>query len=179
MVNLIELLGNKSLAKLLDFFILNPTKEFSQTSIKKQTNLAKATLTKWLSRMEKEKLIQVKVIGVSKLYRLENGNILIRYLKILDNIIKLKEIEKLKKKYNIKIYLYGSAARGEDNEKSDIDLLIMGKIKKEDIVNEINKISDKINRKITFQIFNMLEWSNLSTKDKAFYERVEKDKIEL
>ena len=85
----------------------------------------------------------------------------------------------LKKKYNIKVYLYGSASRGEDSKESDIDLLIIGDIKRQGIINNIDKLSKKFNKKITLQIFNELEWVNLEKKDKAFYERAEKDKIEL
>ena len=179
MVNLIELFGNKNIMRLLDFFISNPEKEFSQIKIKNKTNLSKATLTKWLRKLESEGSINVREEGVSKLYELNKNDLIIKYLKIINNIIKLKDIRKLNNKYNIKIYLYGSAARGEDTEDSDIDLLIIGKLKKENIINEINKISEKINKKIKIEIFTPLEWSNLSMKDRAFYERVEKDKIEL
>ena len=83
------------------------------------------------------------------------------------------------KKYNIQIFLYGSAARGEDIENSDIDLLVIGKINKERLIPEIKKISNNIGREIKIIIFNTLEWSQLVRKDAPFYERVEKDKIRL
>ncbi|MBI2498977.1 nucleotidyltransferase domain-containing protein [Candidatus Woesearchaeota archaeon] len=179
MVHLIELLGNRSIVKLLDFFISNPKKEFSQVKIKNKTKLSKATLTKWLCKLEKDEFIKVKKEGVSKLYKLDNDNLIIKHIKIINNITKLKEVVRLSKKHNIKIWLYGSVARGEDTEESDIDLLLIGNIKKEDIITDINKLSDKINKKIQIKIFTPLEWYVLSKKDKAFYERVEKDKIEL
>lgn len=179
MVNLFDLLGNKSIVRLLDFFISNSDEEFSQVKIKEKTELSKATLTKWLAKFEEEGLVKVRKEGVSKLYKLEKNDIIIKYLKIINNLIKLKEIKNLIGNYKIKVYLYGSAARGEDNKESDIDLLIIGKIRKEDIIDKINKISERINKQIRIEIFTSLEWVNLSKKDKAFYERVEKDKIEL
>src|SRR3989344_5491615 len=88
-----------------------------------------------------------------------------------------EELSQTKIKNKIKISLYGSCASGEDSKESDIDLLIIGNIKRHDIIDEINRLSKKLNKKITIQIFNELEWANMEKKDKAFYERVEKDKI--
>lgn len=178
MVRLVELLGNKNLIKVLHFLI-EEDNELSQTKIRNKVKIAKATLIKWLNYLEKNNFVNVKVEGVSKLYKLNKKNNILKQFKILSSIIKVQELNKLSKKYNIKIYLYGSSARGEDSKNSDVDLLIIGNIKRQDIINEINRLSKKINKKITLQIFNNLEWVNLERKDKAFYERVEKDKIRL
>ena len=123
--------------------------------------------------------IKVKRIGVTKLYSLNRDSPVNVQLKILDNIISLAKITDIGRKYNVKIYLYGSAARGEDNEESDIDILLIGKIKKEQIINEINRISESIGRGIKIAVFTPLEWSRTARNDKPFYERVEKDKKEL
>ena len=178
MVKLNELLGNKNLIKILQFLIENDT-ESSQTKIRNKIKIAKATLIKWLNYLEKNNFVKTRIEGVSKLYKLNKENIILKQFKILNTLIKICELNVLKKKYNIKVYLYGSASRGEDSKESDIDLLIIGDIKRQGIINNIDKLSKKFNKKITLQIFNELEWVNLEKKDKAFYERAEKDKIEL
>ena len=178
MVKLNELLGNKNLIKILQFLIENDT-ESSQTKIRNKIKISKATLIKWLNYLEKNNFVKTRIEGVSKLYKLNKENIILKQFKILNTLIKICELNVLKKKYNIKVYLYGSASRGEDSKESDIDLLIIGDIKRQDIINNIDRLSKKINKKITLQIFNELEWVNLEKKDKAFYERAEKDKIEL
>jgi len=87
-------------------------------------------------------------------------------------------INKIRKKHpEINIYVYGSYARGEDLETSDIDILIIGKINKEDIINDIDEISKRLGKNINAKIFSSFEWIKMKEKDKAFYERVEKDKI--
>lgn len=177
MVKLNELLGNKNLINILDF-IIESDYEMSQTKIKNKLKISKVTLIKWLNFLEKNNFVKTRTEGVSKLYTLNKKNTIIKQYKILKNIINLKFLNNLTKN-NIKIYLYGSSARGEDTKNSDIDLLIIGNIKRQDIIEEINKLSKKLNKNITLQIFNNLEWVNLERKDKAFYERVEKDKIEL
>lgn len=179
MVEFKELLGNKSIIKLLDFFIHNSSKEFSQIKVREKTKLTKATLTKWLKYLEKNEIINVKIIGVTKLYKLNDSNLIVKQLKILNTLILLNGIELLKEKYKIKIYLYGSSARGENINTSDIDLLVIGNINRDTIIRDINKIANRINKTITIQIFNHMDWINMNKKDNAFYERVEKDKIEL
>ena len=178
MVKLDELLGNKSLIKILHFLIEN-NNELSQTKIRNKIKIAKATLIKWLNYLEKSNFVHVKIEGVSKLYKLNKDNIILKQFKILNSLIKIQELKILSKKNNIKIYLYGSCARGEDFKESDVDLLIIGDVKRQDIINDINNLSKKINRIITMQIFSELEWVNMEKKDRAFYERVEKDKIEI
>lgn len=178
MVKINELLGNKNLIKILDFLIEND-EEISQTKIRNKIKVAKATLIKWLNYLEKNNFVSIKIEGVSKLYKLNKENNILKQFKILNNIIKIQDLNLLIKKHNIKIYLYGSAARGEDSKESDIDLLIIGNVKRQDIINDIDKLGKKINKKITLDMFNDLEWANMERKDKAFYERIEKDKIEL
>lgn len=179
MVQFDELLGEKNLVKILKFFLRNPSTEISYTELRKKAKTAKATLTKWLSILLKDGLIEVKRVGVTKLYRLNRGNPINAQLKILDNVVSLAPAMDIGKKYNVRIYLYGSAARGEDNEESDIDLLIIGKVKKEQIVGDINKVSNSIGRSIKMAVFTPLDWSRTARNDKPFYERVEKDKKEI
>lgn len=174
MMKFIELFGNRSLARLIEFFLLND-KEYAQKNIIKKTNLSKATAIKWLNKLEKDKLIQSKKVGVTKLLRVNKNNQIIKQLKILKT---LSELISLNVK-NVKSYLYGSAARGENDSKSDIDLLILGKIKKEDIIKDIRDLSKKIKKEIKVEIFTAQEWSQMARKDAAFYERIEKDKIEV
>jgi len=46
MVQLIELLGNKKLMKIVDFFIKNPSARITQAELIKKTRIAKATAVK-------------------------------------------------------------------------------------------------------------------------------------
>lgn len=179
MVQLIRLLGNKNIVKIISFFIKNPTGEFSQTNIMKKIKIAKATLIKWLRLLTDEKILLMKRIGATNLYRLNNSSTFVKYLKILFTLSGLEPLKELSKKYNIALYIYGSCARGENVEKSDIDLLIIGKADKGSIINDVKGTSEKINREIKPQIFSKQEWSLMARKDPAFYERVEKDKVQL
>jgi len=63
-------------------------------------------------------------------------------------------------------------------EDSDIDLLVLGK-RSSEVIDALDKLGKKIDRKIKPTFYTELEWSQCARKDYAFYERVEKDKIRL
>lgn len=178
MVQLIEILGNRKILNILLFFIKNPSIEISQTGLIKKTKIAKATAVKWLDFLVKNAFLRYKKIGVTNLYKLNNDNLIVKQLKIINTLTYLQDLNALKDK-GIEIYIYGSSSRGEDTEKSDIDLLVIGDIKRNEIINPIDNLSKKINKKINFNIFKNIEWSMMQKKDKAYYERVEKDNIRL
>lgn len=178
MVQLIKL-GNRAMLMVLNFFLRNPSNKISYTKLCKRLKISKATLAKHLSFLLKEGFIKVERIGLNKLYELNKENTVVKHFKILGNLLVLSDAKALCKKYAIEIYIYGSAARGEDIENSDIDLLVMGKISKEQIFPDISTVSKQIGKKIKFIIFSPFEWSQISRKDFPFYERVEKDKIRL
>ena len=115
LVQINELFGNKKLVKLLIFLVENSSKELSYTFIRKKTKLAKATLTKWLNYLLKINFIFVRSVGTTKLYKLNKENYLIKQLKIMINLNKLSFFVNLSRRYNFEAYLFGSAARGEDD----------------------------------------------------------------
>jgi len=179
MGQLIKLFGKNNSFLILELFLNSPTKTFTLKEIRNITKLAKNTILKWLAHFIKVDFIEEQRNGIYRFFKLNNENIIIKNLKRINTLSKLEKLKELSKKYNINVYLYGSSARGEDIEKSDIDLLIIGKIKRPDIIAEIKKIESITKKEIKFQIFSQLEWSNTIKKDKAFYERVEKDKVEV
>lgn len=178
MVKFNELLGNRSIVRIIILLIDSYGEELSQVRIKKATGFSNATLAKWVKKLKDFDIITVRREGVTNYCKL-NDNAVVKELKILNTLLKLEKMENIKKKYNARIYLYGSAARGEDTEGSDIDILMVGKARKDSIIREINTLSGQIGKKISIQIFSPQEWAMMDKKDKAFFERIEKDKIEL
>lgn len=178
MVQLTEIFGNKKILRILQFFIDNSSIEVSQTELIGKTKIAKATAVKWLGLLVKDNFLLCKRIAVTNLYRLNNENLIVKQLKITNTLLQLQPLNKLKAK-GLEVYLYGSSSRGEDTEQSDIDILVIGNVKRSEIINLIDSISKNINRKISFNVFTGVEWSMMQKKDKAYYERVEKDKVRI
>jgi predicted nucleotidyltransferase len=176
MLHLNEILSKEAPMKLLTFFLEKPNQEFSETEVRKKTVLARATTSKWLKILTSSKFLNQKTKGRMKIYRANLEFVVTRQLKVLFNIIKLfPYIENIK---NAQVYLYGSAARGEDLEDSDIDLLIIGRTG-ENTFEVIRNIEEKVGKRVKTSIYTEIEWSSMARKDPAFYERVENDKIRL
>lgn len=176
MMQLNEILGKEAPMQLLSFFLEHSKQEFSETEVRKKTKLARATVNKWLKTLLNLNLLTQTTKGKMKIYKPNTEFIITKQLKILLNIVKLlPHLEGIK---NVQIYLYGSTARGEDLEDSDIDLLIVGKTDKS-LFDVIRNIEQKVERRIKPSIYTELEWSSMARNDPAFYERVEKDKIRL
>lgn len=197
MVHLSILFKNENLTKILEFFLQSPSIEFNQTELRGKLRMSKMTIIKWLSYLVKKEVINIKRVGVSNFYSLNKGKTIVKQLKILKNIMDVEELEDKFKDLDVDLqsYMYGSAARGEDIEDSDVDLLIISdhldsggravskkrprEVVGDRIISEIEELSRKIKRKIKPLFFKSSEWMNMEKKDKAFYERVEKDKIKI
>lgn len=173
MVQLIELIGRAKLVRIWRVFLDDPKQTFYQSHLFKAAKLAKATGIKWLRKLEDEGLIVVDRRGRFLSYHL-SANPLNKNMKIgmaIGSLMPLSAIE------GAEVYLFGSAARGEDTPESDLDILVIGKIVKQDLYGHIARL--KLKKQVKPVVFTPLEWSAMRTKDPAFYERVEKDKVRI
>jgi|SRR5208283_2888793 len=172
MVQIFELLEKKSTSIVLRYFLEHPSEETYAAQLGKKLKIARKSLFDALAVLQKSQLIELKMIGRTKQYFLKRDDVRVRQLKILYTISNL--LPMLNGLEGVEVYLYGSAARGEDTEKSDIDLLFIGQRPKGEL---LEKIQNEENIKPIFLTF--LEYSSLARKDKPFYERIEKDRIRL
>ena len=76
--------------KVLVFFIRNPSQKISYTNLRKKIKIAKATLTKNTVFLLKENFIAQEIVGLNKIYSLNRDNVLIKQLKVIDNLFILK-----------------------------------------------------------------------------------------
>lgn len=173
MVQLLELIfGNRICWQVLKFFLDNPRGEFYEREVQRKVVVARASAHKWLHALEQLDFISIARRGRLKLHRLNRENPLVKQLKVLRTMSwLLPKLEPLKGQGEV--YLYGSAARGEGLEDSDLDILTIGRERA--VINRIKAIDERIN--VSF--FTPLEWAKMARDDPAFYERVERDKIRL
>ncbi|MEW5759207.1 MAG: nucleotidyltransferase domain-containing protein [Candidatus Thermoplasmatota archaeon] len=167
--------------RLLIFFFENSTKEFYEKQVSNKTKISLGAVNKYLRELANEKFLILEMKGKMKFFRLNREGELVKKLKITYNLSLpiIKSLSNIGKKLGVKVYLYGSIARGEDIEDSDWDIFIIGNTKLENVEKELKTIRAKFNKKIKPMLFTENEWIKMKEKDPAFYERVEKDKIEL
>ncbi|MBI5036993.1 nucleotidyltransferase domain-containing protein [Candidatus Micrarchaeota archaeon] len=170
MVQFFELIGKRG-NTILDFFLGNPASEFSAADLKRKIEVAKKTLFGSLGVLENHGIIAHRTVGRAKMYSLNRENPAVKELKKLSAILSLQKM--LKGAEGCEAFLFGSAARGEDTEKSDWDLLVIG--------SETQRASKNLNlpEKVSVVFFTPMEYALLRRNDPAFYERIEKAKVRI
>ncbi len=170
-----ELFGDKNAWKLLEFFLGNQKAKKSLAQLEKEVPLSRVSIAKGLRKLKDAGLLSEEQIGRSILYFPDNSNPVLREVKKLLIVSYLVKAFRKYRKAGFEVYLFGSCARGDNDEKSDIDILIIAE-KKEEARSLLKTIKDE---KIKPLIMRRMGYASLSRKDRPFYERVEKDKIRV
>ena len=155
-----------SLLETLKVFFIEPTTIHFIREIGKKIKLAPTSVRKNIKDLVKEKLIIKKKSKPFDGFVADRDNDKFIFYKRVYNLYTLENIkEKLVRKlYPKSIIIFGSYSLGEDVETSDIDVLIISKIKK-DI--ELEKVEKLLKRKINIMIVD-----NLSRLDKNIQKKV-------
>lgn len=146
------MLQKSSILKTLEAFFIQPTREHYLLDISRKIRISHTSVKRNLVTLAKTGLIKKRIEkkGGRKfpVYKANIENKLFRRHKIAYNVTSIFEsaiIEFLEEKLTPKtVVLFGSYARGEDTETSDIDLYV--ECKKEEF--DIGKFEKKLGRKI-------------------------------
>ena len=161
---------------LLKIFLSNPDHAFYTKELSRKTGIASGTVNNFLRNIQKDDFLIKEIVGNVHLYRLNNELQIVKQLKIFNTILEFQQnrlAEQLTKTESsiISIILYGSHANGENDSKSDVDLLLILNSKK-NFTSVVQKIEEKIKKPISIQMMNIAEWQVLKEKDKIFYESI-------
>jgi predicted nucleotidyltransferase len=182
---LTDFISSKVAVQLLELFSDRPEAEMYQREIldemRSQYNpkLTTPSIKKWLDFFVQNGILSEKKKKKWVLYSLNKGNPVVKQLRIFLNVTRLYDLIKNFDIDDAEIYLFGSTARGEDSENSDIDLLVIGKIDDDTRSNVRLKILDKGKKEVNFVVYSKGQYSDLYRNDKAFYDSIERDKIRL
>jgi len=165
---------------LLNLYFANPNKKFYLRELERILDFSVANI--------RRELIKLKTIG---LFRIENrGNLTYYYLnKSFPLFQELKSIisktsgaprilkESLKKVKGIECaFIYGSFAKGEEKEASDIDLFIIGKVDEGKLIDEANKLEKKLQREINFTLYEKGDFEQKKKEANPFILEVIKER---
>jgi predicted nucleotidyltransferase len=185
MVELSDLLGSKASVQLLEFFIQRTDQPMYQAEIinevKASTNpqFNWNTAKKWLNFFVSYGLVSERKKGKWVLYTLDRTNPVVKEFKIFTSVAKLYEVMRTFQIKDTEIYLFGSAARGEDNENSDIDLLLIGQIDNNTLVELKESVKDKMRKEVNIIAYSRAQYSDLYRSDHAFFDNIDKDKVKI
>ncbi len=114
-----------STLKILSFLVENPGREFLGSEIQKAVSISRAGVYIALRELTRQKLVTKIKKGKFLMYSVLYEEPILKQFKVMRNTQYLKPLIEKLKNHSKKIVLYGSASRGEDDPKSDIDLFIL------------------------------------------------------
>ena len=142
-------MGKKSKVKILRLLIRDDDREYCLDDIAKSTGMSCGTIYPSLNELLETRIILQRKAGRSLLYKINKNHTMFNKIKELIDLEKnsllsiAKEfVSTLTKDTISAIVLFGSVARGEITEKSDIDLLVI--YKNERAKKQVRALGDKI-----------------------------------
>lgn len=153
-----KILSSKAKIRILREMI-ETNREYTFEDITKTINMSFGTVHPILKDLVDSRILIVRKMGRSKLYKINEKHLLYNKLKKMFkaekegfNIVAKKFARSLVKKGIKNIILFGSVARGEPTEKSDIDLLVIYKGNEALAKDNISKLSQEFLNKYDVEI---------------------------
>jgi predicted nucleotidyltransferase len=158
----------------------NPAKSLSVRETAKKAGISLASARTSLDYMQKKGIITLKAIGKTHQYKANLESPLCRQWKVLFNLDKLADsgiVEEITGKIPQvhSILLYGSSAKGTNDEKSDFDIIIIAQNQPKTILD----FSRKLGKEANISVFSIADWKKKALQNKVFYENVIYDSIVL
>lgn len=123
-------LVNDAETELLKFFCTYPTTEFSISEIARETGLSKPWVSEKIEKFEEEDVVETRKQGNQRLARFNRDSNRALRLKQVLNLEQLYQsplTDEIVEKYSYPeaVIVFGSFAKGEDIEDSDIDIAVI------------------------------------------------------
>ena len=154
---------------ILAFLCRNPQQSFYSGEIAQKTALSNGGTNQSLHELARQGVLKTEKKGRMIFYSVDIKSPLIRQYKVLQNIASLEDIVKKIKPLAERVVLFGSCARGEDTQESDIDLLVISRDK--GLIRPLVP-ETKAKRKIQLLVKTQQEYIHLENKEPVFLKEV-------
>jgi predicted nucleotidyltransferase len=153
--------------KILKLFIEEPEKEFHVRQISKLVNKSPTTISKYLKEYEKKGILKSEEKLNHLFFKANSENSEFKQVKLSYNLELLNKsglIEHLEKEFNPEaVILFGSFAKAENTNKSDIDILVITPSKKEA---NLKLFETKLKYSIQLHLYSNRDIDLMKTKNK-------------
>ncbi|RLJ00895.1 MAG: nucleotidyltransferase domain-containing protein [Candidatus Aenigmatarchaeota archaeon] len=153
--------------KVLNFFLLNPKTKIHIKALAKRLKVSPSTAKFYCDLFLREELFNVEKKGNLKIFSLNNNSVYTRELKKVLALIRFKEcgMDRIIKSGTLAVY--GSYASGEFDERSDVDILVIGK--KSDLEEEsFLRFRKKLKKDIQITIIPYYRWERMKKRKDPF-----------
>ena len=178
---LTNLLGSKTRQVLFNTFFSNLEKEYYTRQLASMHSMSVGTLHREIKKLISLGVLNVREVGNIKLFSLNKQNPIYDELKNIvyktDGVIKLVQNAVISVK-GIKVaFIYGSLAKGDERQDSDIDIFIIGDdINEDELVINISSLEKKLFKEINYTRYTVSEYKKEKKKRNSFILEVIKGK---
>lgn len=155
--------------KVLYTLAFDPLRLYYQREVANEADISVGSANRVLPDLVSNGLVMKEEKGKIHIYRYNIDDPAARQLKVLFNVLELKEMVEGIKPHAKRIIVFGSCSRGTDVKDSDVDLFILTDEK--DVVTESLR-SFNIRRSISPIIVDANDYVNLRNQDRPLYDEV-------
>ena len=174
------LLGSKLRAKVLGWLFSHPDERYFVRQLTTLVEEDSTNVSRELIRLEKTGILVSTTEGRQKYYQANRENPLFNELHGL--IIKTAGVVDVLRSAlalateRIKIaFVFGSIASGDERRRSDIDIMVVGRISFEDVVSLLSPAEEKLRREINPVVYPVAEFKKKMKEDHHFVKTVLED----
>jgi len=178
-MDILQITKSKLREELLNLYFTNPNKKFYLRELERILGFSAGNIRRELIKLKKNGLFLTENKGNLTYYYLNKSFPLFQELKsiisktsgaprmIKESLKKIKGIEHA--------FIYGSFAKSEEKEGSDIDLFIIGKADEGKLIDEANKLEKKLQREINFTLYEKSDFEQKKKEGNPFILEVVKE----
>lgn len=171
-MDIVHIFKSKTRAAIFRLYFTNPEAEYYLRELERTLSTPVSMIRKELLRLEEVGIFVSRKRGNLTFFSLNKSYLLFNELKSI--VLKTVGAAGLLKQALAKVkgievaFIYGSFVRGQERVGSDIDLLILGKIDEDALLQEINTAEKLLKREINYTIFSRKEFLKKKKEKDAF-----------
>ncbi len=179
-----SLISSKVRARLLVEFFLSPGVEHSAWALSASLKETYSAVWKELRRLEKLGVLSSRMLGNARVFQVNSTCPIAPELRSI--VLKTAGVggmiqQRLHAIGEVRsAFIYGSFASGKADERSDIDLMLIGDVNLDELSEMVTQIERELNRPINYTTYTTTEWQEKLERQDPFALNVqESDKIVL
>ena len=182
-MDLFRITKSKTREKILQLLFADINKKYYPRQLEKILELPVSNIHRELLSLEKSGLLRKEKIGNSVFYYLNRESAIFNDFKNI--VFKTIGIEgtlrkELKKIKGIeRAFIFGSFAKNKEDSSSDVDLMIIGGINEDELVEKISNLENLLNREINYHIWSEKEFKKKAKTESFIQSILDGPKIEL
>ena len=179
-MDMFRITKSKLREELLVLYFTNPNKKYYLRELERLLNFSVGNIRRELIKLESTGLFLSENKGNLVYYYLNQSYPLFEELKSI--IFKTsgapKMLQNFLEKFNgiSQAFIYGSFAKREEKEDSDIDLLIIGEVNEDKLIEVISKLERRLQREINYAIFGKEDFKKKKEERNPFILDILKEK---